>query len=96
MIRNVVLAKLKSDHDAALVTQIQDDLRAMNLPGTVSYTIGSDAGLREGNWDFIIVADFADVAAYRNYDEDDIHNALRAKLAPMVDQIARAQLELPD
>lgn len=96
MIRNVVLAKLKSDHDVAEVRKIQDELRGLNIPGTVSYTIGSDAGLRDGNWDFVIVADFADVDAYRVYDADEAHNALRARLAVFVDQIARAQLELPD
>jgi hypothetical protein len=96
MIRNVVLAKLKPGYDTVEVAQIQEGLRNMNLPGTQRYTIGDDAGLRDGNWDFIIVADFSDVAAYRGYDEDAEHNRLRARLAPFIDQIARAQLELPD
>lgn len=95
MIRNVVLAKLVADHDVDEVRDIQDGLRTLNLPGTESYTIGSDAGLREGNWDFVIVADFTDVDAYRAYDANDAHNALRARLAPMIDQIARAQFEIP-
>lgn len=95
MIRNVVLAKLKDGYDAAELAQIQQGLRELNCPGTVAYSVGSDAGLREGNWDFVIVADFADVEAYRGYDADAEHNALRARLAPMVEQIARAQMELP-
>lgn len=95
MIRNVVLAKLVADHDVDEVRDIQDGLRNLNLPGTESYTIGSDAGLREGNWDFVIVADFTDVDAYRAYDANDAHNALRARLAPMIDEIARAQFEIP-
>ncbi|KGI68477.1 Dabb family protein [Mycolicibacterium rufum] len=95
MIRNVVLAKLKDDHDAAEVARIQQGLRDLDLPGTLQYTVGSDAGLREGNWDFVIVADFTDIEAYRGYDADAEHNALRARLAPMVDQIARAQFEVP-
>jgi hypothetical protein len=92
----VVLAKLKTGHDAAEVADIQHGLRSLNCPGTVQYTIGSDAGLRDGNWDFVIVADFADEQAYRGYDEDAEHNRLRARLAPMVDQIARAQFIVPD
>jgi hypothetical protein len=96
VIRNVVLAKLKPDHDAAEVEDIQHGLRNLNCPGTVQYTIGSDAGLRAGNWDFIIVADFTDEQAYRAYDEDAEHNELRARFAPMVEQIARAQFEIPD
>ena len=95
MIRNVVLAKLKTGYDAAEVAAIQDGLRSLDLPGTVRYTVGSDAGLRDGNWDFVIVADFEDVAAYRGYDDDAAHNALRARLAPFVEQIARAQFEIP-
>ncbi len=96
MIRNVVLAKLKAGYDVDEVEAIQGGLRSLNLPGTVSYTVGGDAGLRDGNWDFVIVADFADAAAYGAYDADPAHNELRARLAPFVDQIARAQLELPD
>ena len=95
MIRNVVLAKLKTGYDAAEVEQIQDGLRHLNTPGTVRYTVGTDAGLRDGNWDFVIVADFEDVDAYRGYDEDAAHNELRARLAPFVDQIARAQFDIP-
>jgi len=94
MIRNVVLAKLKDGYDAAELAQIQQGLRDLNCPGTVAYSVGSDAGLREGNWDFVIVADCADVESYRGYDADAEHNALRARLAPMVEQIARAQMEL--
>ncbi|MCH9730506.1 MAG: Dabb family protein [Actinomycetia bacterium] len=96
MIRNVVLAKLKTGYDAAEVERIQQGLRELNCPGTRRYTVGSDAGLREGNWDFVIVADFEDTAAYQGYDGDAAHNELRARLAPMIDQVARAQFELPD
>jgi len=94
VIRNVVLAKLTSGYDAAEVASIQEGLRNLDTPGTVQYTVGPDAGLRDGNWDFVIVADFDDVAAYRTYDEDAAHNELRARLAPFVDQIARAQFEI--
>ncbi|MDZ4236390.1 MAG: Dabb family protein [Dietzia sp.] len=96
MIRKVVLAKLKTGYDAAEVEQIQDGLRNLGCPGTRHYTVGTDAGLRDGNWDFVIVADFEDIAAYRGYDEDAEHNELRARLAPFIDQVARAQFELPD
>lgn len=96
MIRNVVLAKLVDGYDAGEVAQIQQGLGALGCPGTVNYTIGTDAGLRDGNWDFVIVADFVDEAAYRSYDADADHNALRARLAPFVDSIARAQFVVPD
>jgi|SRR5450631_672571 hypothetical protein len=96
MIRNVVMVQLTADADLAEVARIQDGFRAMNCPGTVSYTLGDDLGLREGNWSFAIVADFADTDAYRNYDADAEHNRLRRLLAPMIERIARCQFELPD
>jgi hypothetical protein len=71
VIRNVVLVKLKPGRDPAEIADIQEDFRRLNCPGTLSYTIGSDVGLRDGNWEFAIVADFTDAEAYRNYDLDD-------------------------
>ncbi|MGB3355259.1 MAG: Dabb family protein [Mycobacterium sp.] len=95
MIRSVVLAKLRAGYDAGELAQIQDGLQNLTCPGTLSYTIGLDAGLREGNWDLVIVADFADDAAYRGYDEDAEHNRWRARLAQLIEQVARAQFEVP-
>jgi Stress responsive A/B Barrel Domain len=95
MIRNVVLVKLKAEHDATEVADIQDGFRSLDCPGTLSYTIGDDLGLRDGNWDFAIVADFEDADAYRAYDQDAEHNRVRARLAPIAEQIARTQFELP-
>ena len=95
MIRNVVLVRLKPGRDAAEIADIQDDFRRLNCPGTLSYTIGSDLGLREGNWGFAIVADFTDTDAYRNYDLDPAHNQARARLSQHAEEIARAQFEVP-
>jgi hypothetical protein len=95
MIRNVVLVKLRDGYDAAEVAAIQQGLLGLGCPGTLSYTVGDDLGLREGNWSLVIVADFADVEAYRAYDQDAEHNRIRARLAPMAEQVARAQFELP-
>lgn len=94
MIRNVVMVKLRADSNSDDVASLRKQFQALNCPGTVSYTIGPDAGLREGNWSFAIVADFVDTEAYRGYDNDDEHNRLRAKLAPMAEQIARVQFEI--
>lgn len=80
----MVLAKLKTGRHAAEAGRIQQGLRELNRPGTRLYTVGVDAGLPEGNWEFVIVADFEDTAAYQGYDRDAAHNQLRARLAPMV------------
>lgn len=95
VIRNVVLVKLKAGQDPAEVAEIQEAFRNLDCPGTLSYTIGDDLGLREGTWSFAIVADFKDADSYRAYDQDAEHNRVRARLAPMAEQIARAQFQVP-
>lgn len=94
MVRNVVLVKLKPGHDPEHAADLRARFAALHCPGTLSYTVGADAGLREGNWSFAIVADFADAAAYRGYDADEEHNLLRAELAPLAEQVARLQFTL--
>lgn len=96
MIRSLVLIELKPTADLSEVAAIQEGFRGLNCPGTVSYTLGDDLGLKEGNWSFGICADFADEESYRGYDLDQEHNRLRAQLAPHVERVARAQYALPD
>lgn len=94
MVRNVVLVELKPDADLAAVASIQDGLRGLNCPGTISYTLGDDLGMREGNWSFAIVADFEDEASYRAYDQDAEHNRLRGLLGAHAERVARVQFEI--
>jgi hypothetical protein len=96
MIRNVVMIALVEAHDPAAVAEVQEGFRSLQPTGCVSYTIGDDLGLREGNWSFAIVADFVDEASYRAYDADPEHNRLRGLLAEHVASIARVQFSLPD
>jgi hypothetical protein len=91
VIRNVVMVKLLEDHDPSVVASLLARFGALSTPGTLAYTVGEDLGLREGGWSFAIVADFVDEEAYRAYDADGEHNALRAELGPHVEQIARVQ-----
>jgi hypothetical protein len=94
VIRNVVLVKLKPDADRAAIARVQAGLRGLNRPGTLSYTLGDDLQLRDGNWDFAIVADFSDADTYTTYDRDEEHNRLRAQLAPHAEAVARVQFDL--
>ena len=95
MIRNVVMVRLKPGYDTARLAEIQAGFRGLDCPGTLSYTIGDDLGLRDGTWSFAIVADFTHADAYVGYDRDPRHNELRGELAPMAEQIARVQFEVP-
>lgn len=92
MIRNVVLGRLREDAPAGAVEQALAAIVALDPAGCVSLVVGVDAGLREGNWDFAITADFVDEASYRAYDLDAEHNRIRAEMfAPISEQIARLQ-----
>jgi hypothetical protein len=91
VIRNVVMVKMRAGYDQAWLQDLIRRMQALNCPGTAAYTIGMDLGLREGSWTFAIVADFVDEDAYRGYDADATHNALRAELAPHAEQVARVQ-----
>lgn len=95
MVRNIVLVKLAPGQDPAAVAKAQQAFLDLNCPGTLSYAIGDDLGLRDGNWSFAIVADFADEGSYQAYDQDAEHNRIRALLAPLAEQVARVQFQLP-
>jgi len=95
VVRNIVLVKLVPGQSPAAVAKAQQAFLDLNCPGTLSYSIGDDLGLRDGNWSFAIVADFTDVDAYRAYDQDAEHNRARAELLPLTEQIARVQFEMP-
>ncbi|HYY10733.1 MAG TPA: Dabb family protein [Kineosporiaceae bacterium] len=97
MIRNVVVGRLKDGADEALLDEALRGLLLLPLDGLLEMHVGRDAGLREGSWDYVITADFADADAYRRYDADDEHNRLRRELFDVLsEQIARVQFEVPD
>jgi hypothetical protein len=93
MIRSIALLRARGGHDRARMEEILEELRAMQIPGLIRMWTGSDLGLRQGNWEYAIVSDLEDADAYRLYDADAEHNRLRAELAPLVEQIARCQIE---
>jgi len=88
MFRHIVLFKWKPGTSADTVEEIVAGLTAcgLALPGTRAYTCGPDVAIggglggSEDRFDFAVVADFDDEAAWRAYDEDAEHNRLRAEL----------------
>ena len=95
MIRNVVVGKLRPGVAHEDIENALDAIVALDPPGCLDMKVGTDAGLREGNWDFTITADFADVDSYRAYDLDDEHNSIRAELfAPITEDIVRIQIDV--
>jgi stress responsive alpha/beta barrel protein len=69
------------------------------LPEQVSeihrYRFGRDAGAVTGNFDFAIVADFADRAAWQRYVDHPAHQRLIAeRIRPILAERAAAQLRV--
>jgi hypothetical protein len=95
MIRNVVVGKLRPGVAQEDAEKALDAIMALDPPGCLDMRVGLDAGLREGNWDLTITADFADVESYRAYDTDDEHGRIRRELfAPILEDIVRIQIDV--
>jgi stress responsive alpha/beta barrel protein len=76
--RHVVLFRWRDDTTAEQRRTVQT--RLSELPGLIpelrSYQIGADAGMHAGNFDFAVVADFADQAAFLTYRDHPVHRAI--------------------
>lgn len=71
------------------------------LPGQIPeirrFVFGVDAGLAEGNYDFALVADFADEAGYRTYANHPVHQeAIREHVRPALAERAAVQYVIDD
>jgi Stress responsive A/B Barrel Domain len=61
------------------------------------YRHGPDVGIGEGNWDYVIVADFATAEQYLAYRDHPDHQALiRDLVRPILAERAAVQLEVAD
>ncbi|MFA1539383.1 Dabb family protein [Actinomadura monticuli] len=64
------------------------------IPEIGAYSIGVDAGVNPGSYEFVVVADFADRAAYLVYRDHPAHRAvIDAYIAPIVAERAAIQYE---
>jgi hypothetical protein len=65
------------------------------IPELRDYRIGTDAGLVDGNWHAVVVADFDDVDAWRTYTDDAEHQRLiRELVRPILADRAAVQYEI--
>jgi hypothetical protein len=82
MLRHVVLFRWTDDTTAGDVERIQEGLAG--LPGVIpevrTYTHGPDLRVGEGTWDYGIVAEFDDPAAWEVYDRHPIHDKVRTEI----------------
>jgi hypothetical protein len=82
VLRHVVLFRWNEGTEPARVDRIEAELRAMldRLEIVRAWSLGRDAGLREGNADMALVVDLDDADAFRAYSADAGHQRLLNEL----------------
>jgi hypothetical protein len=96
-IRHVVVFRWHPDATEEQKRTLKD--RLTELPGRIpeidAYAVGGDAGINPGNFDFAVVADFADREAYAVYRDHPVHRAVIDEcVKPIVAERAAVQYEL--
>jgi Stress responsive A/B Barrel Domain len=95
--RHVVLFRWKPGTDPASLAALERALAELpaQVPEIRAYRFGRDAGLATGNFDFAIVADFADADAWRRYLEHPAHTRLVAeRVRPIVAERVATQFRV--
>lgn len=94
MIRHVTVFTLKADADLTQIESGLDRVRDL-VPGIVAFAYGPDLRLRDGNGGYATTFDFADEAAYREWDTHPEHQRVRKELIlPNITAAQRAQFRL--
>lgn len=87
MIRHTVMFRWRENVEPSEVRAAFNALEG--LPSAIeelrAFSFGPDAGLTEGNFDAVVVADFDDADAYRRYAEHPEHlRVIRESLRPLI------------
>ena len=96
MIRHVAMFRLKPDAPADAAKSLEEGLFliAQTIEEISAYTYGPDLGLRDGNYDFAVVAVFENEADFRTYVDHPDHQAfIRERLTPVVAERVSIQFE---
>lgn len=97
MIRHVVFLAWKDGTTEEEIRAVGDGLRALPavIPEIEAFSCGPDLGLTGQDYDFALVGDFADEAAWRAYQEHPDHVALLEDvIAPITTRRTRVQFEV--
>ena len=95
--RHVVLYRFRDDATEEQKRTLRERLHA--LPGVIpelkAYSVGGDAGLGPGNFDFAVVADFDDRGGYLVYRDHPEHRKVVAECAtPIVAERGAVQYSI--
>lgn len=97
MFRHVVMFQWNDDVDEAHVRTLGEALDALPgaIPAIAAYRHGPDAGVNPGNFDYVVVGDFASLDDYLTYRDDPVHHAvIRQHIAPFITARAAVQYQL--
>jgi len=97
MIRHIAMFTLNDDAPEGTVAHLEEGLflLAQTIEEISAYTFGPDLGLREGTWDFAVVADFETPDDFRAYADHPDHVAfIKERLTPVLKDRASLQFEL--
>ena len=97
MFRHVVMFRWNETVDAAHVQTVTEQLDALKtlIPQIGIYQHGPDAGVNSGNFDYVVVGDFANVEDYLVYRDHPDHQAFIANfIAGRVDLRSAVQYEI--
>lgn len=99
MIRHVVAFRWSEGVSDEAKQAVEAGLAA--LPGQITpiraYRFGPDAGLADGNFDFVVTADFSDEAGYFEYRDHPAHRAVITEtILPIMAERAAAQVRIED
>lgn len=78
MLRHCAMFRWNEGTTAEQVRALEEGLAKLpgEIPEIKAYAFGADLGLRDGNWDFAVVADFDDADAFTTYVEHPAHQQL--------------------
>jgi hypothetical protein len=82
MFRHVVVLQWKPEATADQRAAVRDALYELpaKIPEILSYSIGEDARVNEGNFDLVVVAEFEAVDGYLVYRDHPAHTAVITEL----------------
>ena len=97
VLRHVVVLRWKPGTTAAQLVALERALATLpaQIPEIRTYRFGADAALTSGNFDFAIVADFDDEAAFRAYVSHPAHQRFIAEhTRPLTAERAAVQFRI--
>jgi stress responsive alpha/beta barrel protein len=96
LIRHTVMFTWTDDATEAQKKRVAAELSRLPavIPSLKAYTMGTDIGVNEGNFEFAVVADFDDLDGYLAYRDDPTHRAIIAKyIQPIIATRSAVQFE---